>query len=471
MHISGIVSGLDTDTLIEQLMAIERRPLVLMQERKTTLEKQRDAWRDVNTRLNNLRDRMAELSRLSLFERRAVTSSKAEVATATANRNAVEAVYRISVQQLAAAHRVAGKRFETVDGKAAPKEPLGLSGEARLRVGQNGDWDWITVTVKTADTLESIAAKINEAAGGAVIARVLDGRLILEAKETGAANTLEFEVPDGSDPSAVNIWQELGVVNDKGEILNELQAAQDAVFTVEGRLTITRSSNTVDDLIEGVTLQLKGVGETTLEIRRDVDAVVDAVRRFVEQYNSTMSFIQDRMGENGVLKGDTLLMRIQMQLRADVMAPVAATGLKYNQLAAVGISVDKSGTMSLDEARLREALGESPEEVARLFTASKEDGDPFDGVAIRLEQRFQQWLAAGDGLLAARQKLFGDRIKAIEDSMDRFEQRMEIREANLRRQFLALEEALASLQTQSNWLANQLVQLSAMASAIAARNR
>ncbi|MFS8628915.1 MAG: flagellar filament capping protein FliD [Limnochordales bacterium] len=468
MHISGIVSGLDTDTLIEQLMAIERRPLVLMQERKTTLEKQRDAWRDVNTRLNNLRDRMAELSRLSLFERRAVTSSKAEVATATANRNAVEAVYRISVQQLAAAHRVAGKRFETVDGKAAPKEPLGLSGEARLRVGQNGDW--ITVAVDAADTLESIAAKINEAAGGAVIARVLDGRLILEAKETGAANTLEFEVPGGSDPSAVNIWQELGVVDDAGEILNELQAAQDAVFTVEG-LTITRSSNTVDDLIEGVTLQLKGVGETTLEIRRDVDAVVDAVRRFVEQYNSTMSFIQDRMGENGVLKGDTLLMRIQMQLRADVMAPVAATGLKYNQLAAVGISVDKSGTMSLDEARLREALGESPEEVARLFTASKEDGDPFDGVAIRLEQRFQQWLAAGDGLLAARQKLFGDRIKAIEDSMDRFEQRMEIREANLRRQFLALEEALASLQTQSNWLANQLVQLSAMASAIAARNR
>jgi len=468
MHISGIVSGLDTDTLIEQLMAIERRPLVLMQERKTTLEKQRDAWRDVNTRLNNLRDRMAELSRLSLFERRAVTSSKAEVATATANRNAVEAVYRISVQQLAAAHRVAGKRFETVDGKAAPKEPLGLSGEARLRVGQNGDW--ITVAVDAADTLESIAAKINEAAGGAVIARVLDGRLILEAKETGAANTLEFEVPGGSDPSAVNIWQELGVVDDAGEILNELQAAQDAVFTVEG-LTITRSSNTVDDLIEGVTLQLKGVGETTLEIRRDVDAVVDAVRRFVEQYNSTMSFIQDRMGENGVLKGDTLLMRIQMQLRADVMAPVAATGLKYNQLAAVGISVDKSGTMSLDEARLREALEESSEEVARLFTASKEDGDPFDGVAIRLEQRFQQWLAAGDGLLAARQKLFGDRIKAIEDSMDRFEQRMEIREANLRRQFLALEEALASLQTQSNWLANQLVQLSAMASAIAARNR
>jgi len=200
MHISGIVSGLDTDTLIEQLMAIERRPLVLMQERKTTLEKQRDAWRDVNTRLNNLRDRMAELSRLSLFERRAVTSSKAEVATATANRNAVEAVYRISVQQLAAAHRVAGKRFETVDGKAAPKEPLGLCGEARLRVGQNGDW--ITVAVDEDDTLESIAAKINEAAGGAVIARVLDGRLILEAKETGAANTLEFEVPGGSDPSA-----------------------------------------------------------------------------------------------------------------------------------------------------------------------------------------------------------------------------------------------------------------------------
>lgn len=450
MYISGIASGLDTDTIIEQLMAIERRPLVLMQQRKTTLQQQRDAWRDVNTRLNNLRDRMAELSRLSLFERRAVSSSDAGVATATANRDAAEATYRIEVVQLAQAHRVASQRITDTAALESHCGAITVGSECRVFTFEEGD------------TLQTLADKINEADFG-VAARIIDGHLIIEAKETGVGHQLSFS---GA------LFQELGIIDGSGQLVEEnvLQEAQDAIFKVEG-LTITRSSNTVSDLFEGVTLNLQGVGATTLEIKRDENAVVEAVRRFVEQYNSTMSFINDRMGEGGVLKGDTLLMRIQMQLRTDVMAAVAGPGLKFNQLAAVGISIDKSGTMSLDEARLREALAESPGDVARLFTASQEDGDNFDGVAIRLEQRFQQWLATGDGLLAARQQMFGDRIKAIEDSMDRFEQRMEMREENLRRQFLALEGALASLQTQSAWLSNQILQLNAMSASIAARNR
>src|SRR5690606_19353066 len=270
MYISGIVSGLDTDTLIEQLMAIERRPLVLMQERKTTLEKQRDAWRDVNTRLNNLRDRMAELSRLSLFERRAVTSSDAGVATATANRDAAEATYRIEVVQLAQAHRVASQRITNTAELQNEAGKITVGGECRVFAFKEGD------------TVQTLADKINEADFG-VAARIIDGHLIIEAKESGVGHQLSF---------SGRLFQKLGIIDESCQLVekNVLQKAQDAIFKVEG-LCIIRSSNTVDDLIEGVTLQLKGVGETTLEIRRDVDAVVDAVRRFVEQYNSTMSFI------------------------------------------------------------------------------------------------------------------------------------------------------------------------------------
>lgn len=461
MYVSGIATGLDTDAIIEQLMAIERRPLALMQQRKNTLQQQRDAWRDINTRLNNLRDRMADLSRLSLFERRAVSSSNADVATATANRDAAEATYRIEVVQLARAHRVASRRFPA-EGQANATQPLGLQGEGTIRVGGSE----ATISITADDSLESIAAKINEA-DLAVSARVIDGHLIVESDETGVANKIEF----GDE----TIWEQLGIVrrdaqNPGSTTLNELQAAQDAVFKVEG-LEIQRSSNTVDDLFEGVKLRLHGAGETTLEIARDENAVVEAVRRFVDQYNSTMTFIAQKLGEGGVLRGDTLLARIQMQLRSDIMAAVDGSDAKYNQLAAIGISIDETGHMTLNETRLKEALAESPADVARLFVAAKEDGDEFDGVAIRLEQRFQQWLASGEGLLAARQKLFGDRMKAIEDSMERFEMRMEIREQNLRRQFIALEEALAALQAQSMWLTGQLAQLNAMASAIASRRR
>ena len=455
MYISGIATGLDTETLVQQLMAIERRPLVLMQERKNLLQQQRDAWRDINTRLNNLRDRMAELSRTSLFEGRSAVSSAADVATASATRDAAEARYNIEVVQLAQSHRVASAKREGA---------IGYTGFAWLAVGDQ-EWDqeqeWVKIEIGATDTVHTIAEKINEA-DVAVTARVIDGRLVIQADETGEAHQLKFE---GA------LWRELGITGDDGEILDtaQLQSAQDAVFKIEG-LTIARSSNKIDDVIEGVTFTLQGEGETVIDIKRDEAAVLDAVRKFVEQYNSTMSFIQSRSSDGGVLQGDTLLMRIAFQLRSDITARVGGAGLAYNQLAAVGISIDRHGTMTLNEAKLREALADDPEAVQKLFAATQ-DPDGFDGVTARLESRFQAWLQAGDGLLAARQKMFGDRMKAIDDSIEQMERRLEIREQNLMRQFIALEEVMAAFQTQAMWLEGQINQLNLMTAASAQRRR
>src|SRR5690606_28099877 len=243
----------------------------------------------------------------------------------------------------------------------------------------------------------------------------------------------------------------------------QLQSAQDAVFKIEG-LEIVRSSNKIDDVIEGVTFTLQGEGETVIDIKRDEAAVLDAVRKFVEQYNSTMSFIQSRSSDGGVLQGDTLLMRIAFQLRSDITARVDGADSAYNQLAAVGISIDRHGTMTLNEAKLREALADAPEAVQKLFAAT-------DGVTARLESRFQAWLQAGDGLLAARQKMFGDRMKAIDDSIEQMERRLEIREQNLMRQFIALEEVMAAFHTQAMWLEGQINQLNLMTAASAQRRR
>lgn len=454
MYISGIATGLDTETLVQQLMAIERRPLVLMQERKNLLQQQRDAWRDINTRLNNLRDRMAELSRTSLFEGRSAVSSAADVATASATRDAAEARYNIEVVQLAQSHRVASAKLEGAIGYTE-------SPSAWLAVGDAvGDQEWVEIKIGANDTVHTIAKKINEA-DVAVTARVIDGRLVIQADETGKAHQLKFKG---------ELWRKLGITDRHGKIRDtaQLQSAQDAVFKIEG-LTITRSSNKIDDVIEGVTFTLQGEGETVIDIKRDEAAVLDAVRKFVEQYNSTMSFIQSRSSDGGVLQGDTLLMRIAFQLRSDITARVDAD-LAYNQLAAVGISIDRHGTMTLNEAKLREALADDPEAVQKLFAATQ-DADGFDGVTARLESRFQAWLQAGDGLLAARQKMFGDRMKAIDDSIEQMERRLEIREQNLMRQFIALEEVMAAFQTQAMWLEGQINQLNLMTAASAQRRR
>lgn len=467
MFISGIASGLETEKLIESLLAIERRPMVHMQEQKNLLMQQRDAWRDVNTRLNHLRERMGALRSETLFHGRTAVSSAADIVSAAAKKEAAEGRYQINVTQLAEAHRVASFRFEDADAA------LGFEGSFTIKTG--ADSEGVAIDVGSGDSLKDVAAKINEAEGVGVAATVIDGRIVLRSLETGTANSIVFEGPEGllgGVPQGGGQPTGLGFVQEGGqglEIRETLSAARDAVFTVEG-LTVERSSNVVDDVIDGVTFTLRDEGAAEITVKKDHDGVVGAVRALVEQYNSLQSFISTAQASNpeagrkGLLAGDGLAMRIQSQLRTGIMGSVGASGGKYNNLMAVGVSVDRYGTMSLDESKLRAALDDDPDAVQRLFGAEKES-DGFDGVAVRLESAFQGWLEANTGVLAERQKMFGDRMRSIDRSMERIEARLELRERTLMRQFTALEEVLAGFQTQAMWLDGQIQQLNAMAAA------
>lgn len=450
MYITGIASGLDTDAWIEAILAVERRPIAQMQQRKSTLQQERDAWRDINTRLNNLSSRLSDLRLSITFTSRTASSSDATVATASAGTAASPGVFRLEVIQLAQAHRVASDQF-------ALEDQLGLSGTFKITVGDKS----AEITVGEDDTLATIAKKINEADAG-VTARIIDQRLVLQATDLG--ESIEFE-DSAVDESGV--LTQLGILKVDAEnpgekfVKHELQAAQDAVFKVDG-LEITRKTNTVSDVIEGVTLTLLKAGETSVAIRHDINRVVDRVKAFVEQYNSVQTFIKDKTGKGQVLQGDVLLQRIQAQLRHQTSAPIAGD-TAYNQLAQIGITIDKSGTMTLDENKLRAAVNEDPDAVQRLFAASAAK-DGFDGVAVRLGNQLEQWLRSGGGLLVSRQQMLDDRMRDIDRSIERMETRLEMRETTLRRQFVRLEEVLGGYQTTATWLEAQLQQLNSFAS-------
>ncbi|OUM94427.1 MAG: hypothetical protein BAA04_07465 [Firmicutes bacterium ZCTH02-B6] len=449
MYITGIASGLDTDAWIEAVMALERRPITQLQQRKTTLQQQRDAWRDINTRLNNLSSRLSDLRLSSTFLNRTATSSDANVVSVSAGTAATPGSYRIEVEQLAQAHRIASGR------QLAADEAIGTSGTFTIQVGDKSG----TVTVEKGDTLADIVQKINDADAG-VTAKIIDGRLVLQADVTN--KKIEFS-------GDVDVLKDLAILGENDEILYELlQEAQCAHIKVD-RLDIYRDTNTISDVIEGVTFTLKAEGSAAIEIQHDVNRVIERVKAFVDQYNSVQNFIKEKTTDGAVLQGDVLLGRIQSQLRQLATARVDAGG-PYNQLAMIGISVDRYGTMTLDEAKLRAALAENPEAVYRLFAADAEDGDGFNGVAVRMGKELEQWLRSNEGLLASRQAMFDARMKDIDRSIERLEARLELREETLRRQFVRLEEVLAAFQTQSAWLSAQLQQLSAFA-AYQARGR
>lgn len=426
--------------------------MVQLQERKDLLVQQRDAWRDINTRLNHLRERIGALSTDNLFVKRAAKSANEDVLTASANRNAAAGTYDITVEKLAEVHRITSARV--ADGAE-----LGHEGELTFLIGEDtGEEDAdnvVKIEVEADDTMADVARKINEQAGP-ISAVAIDGRLVVRSKETGDANKISVEA-DNTDL--------LGAFGFQGLDIDE---SLDARLTVEG-VEVTHSSNTIDDLIEGVTFTLRAEGNTVVSVDRDFDGVVDAVRSVVEQYNSVQTFIDNAMASNpeqgrkGLLAGDGLAMRIQSQLRTEVMGKAGGDS-EFNQLMSVGISVDRYGKMSLDETKLREALAEDAEAVQRLFGATKDDDDPnsFDGIAVRMETTFQGWLQTNTGLLAERQKMFGNRMRSIDQSMERLENRLEMRERTLMRQFAALEDVMARFQSQGMWLEGQIQQMNAL---------
>ena len=444
MRITGVMSGLNTEEIISKLMAIERRPVDLLNRKKATLEKQKAAWDEIRSKLTDLHSKLLDLKLMSTYTGKVATSANENVVTATASSTATPAVYSITVTQLAQAHSVASDRF------ADPAAALNLSGTFQV----NGK----SVTVATTDSLNSIRDKINAANAG-VTATVIDNRLVITSNTTGAASTINFV-----DDATTGVLKSLGILDATGAIKNQLVAAQDAAFTVNG-LSITRNTNTVADVISGVTLRLKGTSTTaiTLEVKNDTQTAVNKIKAFVDSYNALMSDIATKLAYDpgtktaGVLQGDRALTDLENQLRRKVSEIISTADPTLNALNLIGIATSgKEATLTVNEDKLTTALKTNPDKVALLFGASAANN--YDGVATRLDSTVNLWTLSGTGFLTAKTDSLNNQITDIEKQVQRMENLLNIKEESLWRQFTALEEALAQMSAQSSWLAAQFGQ-------------
>lgn len=436
LSIDGLSSGMNTSEIVQQLLAIERRPLIQMQERIQTHQQRMDAWRDVNMRLASLDTKLGDLLLSSTYEARAATSSVPEIATATASTSAMPATYEILVTQLATTQRIVGAKFGL---DADP--PLDVQA-GTIRINE------IDIDIEAGASLQDIAATINGTEGIEVRATIVDDRLVLEGMETGAEIVLSDDVNAG-------ILDHLGLL----EGHEGSRDASTAIFTING-ITVERNSNVINDVVEGITFTLKSEGETVIDITKNADSAVGKIKEVVEQINSAMTFISSRLEKEAILQGDSALMRLQIQLRTTLMDRVN-DGTGMNQLSAIGISFSRQGTMEIDEAKLREALEEDAQAVYKLFAGDADSDDGFDGVARKARELIKSYTQT-DGIISNRRDMFQKQIKSTEDSIERLEMRLERQEDRLFRQFGALEQAMAALQSQSAWLQTQLMQMAGM---------
>ncbi|MBL8817652.1 MAG: flagellar filament capping protein FliD [Planctomyces sp.] len=374
--IDGLVSGIDTENIINGLLEIQQAQVDRFTLRKTEIQQKQTAFRGVEARLLTFRSDASKLSRSvnNPFTRQTVSVSDESAISATADTNAAAGEYRITVNSTARAHQIAAQGY--VDGDAEITQ-----GTVQLRVG-SGEVKTVTIDPNN-NTLNGLANAINAAGAGVSASIVKDSaggatpwRLVLTATKTGTENTIS--VTNNLAASSGNATRV------EFNTASPVQAAADAQIQIGsglGAISVSSSSNRFEDVIAGVDfdlLQADSGDELRLTVRRDTESATADVEAFVKSFNDLMQYIDDQSKYNpeteqaGLLLGNRSVTSIQQKLRSAVLDVVPGINPAANRLSAIGITVTDKGRLQLNNTRLQDVLngrveGVSSTDVKRLF--------------------------------------------------------------------------------------------------------
>ena len=428
----GVGSGLDINSIISQLLVLERRPLDLIETRQGQAEAQLSAYGQLKSTISKFETAMSNLSSLSKFQIFAPSSTDESVLTATADNTAVEGSYDINVTALAASHKLASNAFVN------PSDVVG-EGTLSISVGSNS----FDITIDSSNsTLFGIRDAINNASTNTGVTATLvnensGSRLILTSDDAGTANSLSITATNGGVGNLAQL---------DGANFTQNRAAADAQLTIDG-FPVTSSTNDVVDAIEGVTLRIASIGTATLNVGRDDDAIKTSVQEFADAYNALRDEIDNQ--RNGQLEADGTLLSLETQILSALNLGQSITGSNYKYLSEVGISLDKEGHFQVDSDVLQTTLDTEFRSFVNLFAA------PNEGFAFRLESLASAVLQP-DGLIDAREDGLNATIRRFDDQKATFEFRLELIEKRLRAQFTALDGLISNLNATSSFLSQQL---------------
>jgi flagellar hook-associated protein 2 len=441
VSLGGLASGLDTESMIKQLLSLERGPQTRLATQQRQAEVRQTALRDVQTKLRAARDAAADLRLPGTWtDRQTATASAPTLLTPRATGMAGSGAYSVNVVQLARAEQ------RTFNAATLPAS-FTVTPKTGSAYG---------VTVGAGEDAAAVAARINADAAAPVYAAahtLSDGskRLVLTSRTSGAGGS--FTVDAGLP-----------------QIDSAYRAGQDAQVKVDSDPTVyTSSTNVVTGAIGGLELTLTGEGTTTVTVGApalDKDAVIAAVKKLVDRYNDALGTMRTQLVAERVANPQSDADAVKGLLRGDAGLRAASSGVRLAigtaDAVALGISTGAgsgegtpskdaiSGRLTVDEAALRRALDADP--LATRAMAGR--------VASALEAVIAP-VAGASGTLDDRLTTEGDGLKRLRDAALVAGDRLARTEKRLRAQFTALETALAQSQSRGQWLSGQLASLSA----------
>lgn len=434
---SGISSGLNTADLIDKLVSAERSASDTRISKATAAANAKiSALGSLKSSFTSLQTALKTLRSADTIQARTVTVGSGAGFTATTGTGTATGSYSIQVNRLATAE----KQMSVMQ---SADTAIGNTGTLSFSAGGSS----FDVSVSDTDTLSTLASRINQAAAGnglsATVINVDGGqRLVLSAAKTGTAGSIVV-----SGDSALR--STLGFTT-------TTQAA-DAEVLVDGQ-TRTSSSNTLTDLIDGVSLSLTSVDTTAhaLSIGTDTGKTKDAVNAFVTAYNSVLTTMKSvtafmpgkdgNAGSSSALTGDAMVRNLQQQLRSMVGDSVVG-------LSAIGVSIAKDGQLTADGAKLDSALNSGPASVSSLFSASSDLGKNLDGTLTSVLDNIS-------GIFKLRNDSLSATLSDLQDQTTQLNARMDKLRAMYTQQYTAMESIVTQMNSISSYLTQQLSNLS-----------
>jgi len=487
-RVTGLVSGFDTDTMVEDLMNIEQLKLDKLNKERITAEWKEEALRDVNKTIKTFRDKfMSVLSSDNMYTSSVYKAYKVDVEATTAfgisaNNEAVSGEHTInSITSLAKA--------------ATTESASGVSGGVGIKPGQtleefaltqnlqfnsnnqiNFKINDVEFTFNKTDTLNKMLTTVNSSTANVTMSySSLSDKFTISTKATGT--TASLAIVNGVDGG--NAFG----TNSAFGIEETTKNGTDAKVNIDGYDVVkTENSFTID----GITYNLKA--QTTAPVKfnvtQDVASVVSKIKSFVTAYNDLVGSLNEVVGEekdydyspltdkqkedmedeeiekwegkakSGILRNDASINHLLSELRASIYTKVPGSNISLSDIGITTGTYAEKGKLVINEEKLNAAITKRPDDVATLFVATSTSTDKTvkyneSGFIPRMVMSYTSYNGKVDF------NKIDENINSYKNKIDEFEDLMAEKEESYYQQFSAMETALAKMASQSSWLSQQ----------------
>lgn len=442
--VDGIVSGLDTTSIIDSLVAVYSIPKEGLEDTVSDYEDTQEALTGLMSRLDDLSTALETLNDSTEFRAFNASSSDETSVLAEATGEAIAGAYTVDVDQLATSElEVSDDSFDSY----TDADTIAY-GDYTITYGDN---DPVTISLDSSETsLQDMVDAINDDVEGVTAYIVNNGsdtnpyQMVLVGEDTGSDNTIDFVATSPLGAGTVPSF-------------SETQAAQDAEFTING-ISITSDSNIVSDAVPGLQLTLtqETTSPVTVAVTEDRDTMTENIEAFVDAYNEVIDYIDTNSVYNadaeirGPFVGESSVQRVATGLASAVTA-MYTSGDTLNAMSLMGISTDSSGNLEFDEDAFGDALDDHYDDVEAMFTSD-------DGFAAALlgttdtQGLIDVYVDSDSGTLQTRYDSLDSRIDDLGTQIERYEDRIERYEERLRSQYEAMEVTLGILEATTSYL-------------------